>query len=484
MLQVNEKKLQRQLVAVDKWRKAGGIGGYDFVTGFGKTHTTCIIINRMFDRNPVAHIIIVVPNIQLVSQWKERLESNIEQKDLIKNIEIFTIHILVERQLKFDCTLLILDEIHEYYSEERLRFLDKTMIQYKYILGLSATWRDKDNRHLYLELICPIIDTIDEEEALREGYISEFIEFNVPVNLTDEEKLRYDKYTKVILENINKFGKGGLELASLCLSGDKKKHTAKDYCFMWASKHGWVRGMDMTIQTNKEINDLWNPAKIIGYANQLMMSIRDRKDILYSAENKLLIALEIIEKYPDLKTVCFSQSTQFASTLGHKINEFFYNKEGNNNRCVTYHSKLETQMGINPKTGKPMKYGMKRLKDIAIKRISDGTATHLSTASALDKGLDIKDLRLGISTSSTQNPTQGTQRSGRLKRNEFTENEEHSKIEKTKLIVNVYVKNSKDEDWLRKRQSTATSSRIYWVNNVEQINYNPIRDDEFNINEI
>ncbi len=483
MIQTDNKKLHRQYIGVDKWRLNHGIGGLDYVTGMGKTYTACIIINEMFKKNPVANVIIEVPSTALANQWKVELENNIEQKDLLKNIEVITIHLLVERQNKYNCTLLIVDEIHEYLSDERLKFIDKTMIEYKYILGLSATWEDRNNRHLILEGICPIVDKISEEEALKEGWISEFIEYNIGVELTDEEKLNYSKYTKVITDNINKFGKGGLELAGLCLSGDKK-HTATEYCFMWAGKHGWTKGMNTNIPTNAQINGMWNPSAIIGYAKKLLNAIRDRKDILYSAENKLLVALQVIEKYPDLKTICFSQSTQFASSLGYKINEFFYNKVGEGNKCVVYHSKLETIMGVNPKTGKPMKFGKKRLKDLAIERIKNGTASHISTASALDKGFDVRDIRLGITTSSTSNPIQGTQRGGRVKRVEHLNNTGKTIQEKTKLVVNIYVKNSKDFDWLKKRQINATTSRIYWIDNVEQITYNPKRDDEFKLSEI
>ncbi len=136
MIVIDNKKLQRQYVGVNKWRLAKGVGGLSYCTGVGKTYTACIIINEMFKKNPVAHIIIIVPSTALANQWRNEIERNIEQKDLIKNIEIYTIHTLVERQLKLDCTLLIPDEIHEYYSEERLKFLDKTMIKYKYILRI------------------------------------------------------------------------------------------------------------------------------------------------------------------------------------------------------------------------------------------------------------------------------------------------------------------------------------------------------------
>ncbi len=475
-MEVNEKKLARQLIGVNKWGSTGS-GTLLYCTGVGKSYTACIIINKILAKNPVAHIIIIVPSAELFKQWKVEINNSIENKDLIKNIEIYTIHLLVERQIKLDTTLLIIDEIHEYLTEERLKYLDKTNIQYKYILGLTATFDDKHNREIILDTICPVIDTIDEEEALREGYISKFIEYNIGIDLTDREREDYTKYTKIINDNLNKFGKGGLILAGLCLSGDKKNKNFA-YCNMLASKHGWKKGIDTSIPQFKEIDNLWNPGKIIGYARLLITAIRDRKDILYSADNKLIIALEVIRKFDNLKTICFSQSTNFADRLGLEINKYFYEKENNANRCVIYHSKLETKIGTNPKTGKPMKFGKKRLKDLAIQNIRNGTASHISTASALDKGFDVKTIRLGITTSGTQNPTQYTQRGGRTKRVESYEEDI------TKLIVNIYVKNSKDFDWLKKRQVNANTSRIYWIDSVDEISYNPKKEDEVNINEL
>ena len=458
MSNIDENKLNRQLLGVEKWKENKGIGTLNYYTGVGKTYSAIIIINRVLNKNPATNVVIIVPSDELKKQWKIELNTHIEDKSWLNNINVYIINTAV-RSI-FRCNLLVLDEIHEYYSDERIEFIKKC--KYQFILGLTATWEDTNNRHCIMETICPIVDKIDEDEALANNYISKFYEYNLACTLTDKEREDYDHFSKIVGDNMNKFGKNNsLGVAGLCLTGDKK-HKPLEYCFMWASKMGWTRDMDLSIRENRELNDLWHPRHIIGYARNLMTAIRERKNILYTAENKLKLAMEIIDKYPKLKTICFSQSTIFADKLATLINEKAINQR---DRCVVYHSKLETIKELNPK-GKVVKVGSTILKRRAIEAIKTGQARVISTASALDKGFNVKDIRLGITTSSTQNPTQHKQRGGRVKRIEsYTE-------DITVLIVNIYVKDTKDEDWLIKRQSKS-SNKVYWVNEVSKINYEP-----------
>src|SRR5690606_12351632 len=101
--------------------------------------------------------------------------------------------------------------------------------------------------------------------------------------------------------------------------------------------------------------------------------------------------------------------------------------------------------------GALIKHGAIRLKRMAIDKIKNGEATRLCTASSLDKGLDIPDLDIGVTASGTSSFTQYKQRGGRTKRkNLFNE-------DKVALLINLYVKDSKEEDWLKKRQSKSNN---------------------------
>lgn len=470
-MEILQKKLERQIQGTHRWANSkmfgapgNGMGTLWYYTAVGKTYTALLICEKMFLKHgATVRIIVTVPSEELVRQWKDRIKDTIED-EFISCIEVYTIHYLVEHNAKANCDLLIVDEIHEFLTEERLKFLNKTNIQYKYILGLTATWKDNLGRERYLKDICPVVDVITEKEALDKGFISKYIEYNLSTELTPEEYTAYKAYSRIISKNLPKFG-GSLLVAQKCLQGGKHEdgrvYTGFQFCAGWAIKNGWTKGGSPDNPEWSQIDAIWNPSKILGYAKELMNAIRERKDILYNASDKATKAVEVIKKFPTLKTICFAQSTHFADKIGYLINEW------QTDSCVVYHSQLATT--IREVKGKPRKVGKTILRREAISKIKSGEALRISTASALDKGFDVEDIRLGITTSGTQNPTQHSQRGGRVKRLEIYN------PDATVLIVNIYVADTKDEDWLRHRQKDSYNT-VYWVKSVEEIGYTPINN--------
>lgn len=473
---IDENKLARQLKGIERWRSAknlgisyaNGVGVLYWVTGMGKTFTACQIIKRLLEQNILCTITIAVPSEALEKQWNKEIVSIIPE--YIPNITIITVNKLIEIQYQIQTTLLIIDEIHEFYTEERLKIVNGSIVSAKYKLGLTATFEDAQKRHKAIETIMPIVDRIDEEEALREGWVSKYIEYNIGISLTEAEAILYKEYSDKINKNLNKFGRNGLELASKCLSGDAKGK-GMDYCFALASSNGYKTTLDVLIPQNRDIINLWHPKKIMGYAVTLMEAIRERKNILYNAYNKLFMAKSVVNKFDSLKTIAFSQSTHFADRLGLVINHAL-----DKPICTIYHSKLATQIVFDEIKKKEVKKGKTVLKREAIDGIKTGKFRVISTASSLDRGFDVQDIALVLTTSGTQNPTQYAQRKGRGIRVKEDK-------EVIALIINIYVKSSQDETWLRKRQSK-TKNTIYWVDNINDITYTPRNKDVFNIDEI
>lgn len=488
MLQIDQKKYNRQIEGITKWKTAGnlslshsnGWGTFWWVTGVGKTFAACTVANKMLENNQANIFIVVVPGDELEKQWKGEIKQFVPEK-YQEHFRVFTVHKLMDLMKNgkyLECDLLIADEIHEYYTEDRLNLFNQSFIKTKFCLGLTATFEDINRRHESIKHILPVIDIIDEEEANREGYISKYIEYNVAVELSEKEKEVYDIYTQQVSLNMSKFGGNGLDLASKCLSGNKSNgEEGLSICIRYASSKGWRKDLELNNPQHRAILSMWSPKLIMGYAKNLMEAIRERKTLLYTAKNKLYAARDIVLKYNNLKTICFSQSTAFADALGLLINNYYSNENpASNSVCVVYHSQLSTiLMDINPKTGKQSKKGKTVLKREAIEAIRSGKARVISTASSLDRGFDVKDIRLAITTSGTQNPTQYSQRKGRAIRVE----DENTIV----LIVNLYIKGTIDEKWLRTRQSK-TKSIVYWVDKIDDINYEPKRNDIFNLTEI
>lgn len=480
-MEINEKKLKRQLIGVDKYFKSGQlglshkdrVGCFNYFTGVGKTYTAILAMKRYFKSNDNVTFTILLPNDTLLKQWNIVLNNNFT-KTLLKRVKLVTADYMITNNIIINTDVLIVDELDAFYSEKRIKLLDKTYIRYVDVLGLTATYEDSRDRHLKVKPFIPVIDKIDEKEALKEGYISKYIEYNLGLSFSEEEQLAHDKYSEEIKSTLSKFGKGGLHLAGLCLSGGKTKKgmkiTSTQACQMYARDMGYHPKLNPNNPTHSKIIDLWHPNKIFYYAINAFKAIRKRKELIYTNSAKLDATIKLLEKYANTKTVVFSQSTDFANVVYGIINQ------KNPDNAVIYHSKVESQYYPSPKTGKLIKFGKKRLKDRAMDRINKGLSNHLITSSALDKGLDIPSLKMGITTSGTQNPTQATQRGGRVKRVDTSNSDSVS------ILVNLYIRDSKETDWLRNRQSK-NSNIVYWIDDVSEISYKP-KTNNINIKDI
>lgn len=478
-MQIDYNKLERQQIGVDKWFTSSMYGAdkdrkgvFHYYTGVGKTFTAILTIKRLFRINAMENIVILVPSDALYKQWEVILTSNFTKAQM-KLISIYTPHTVIGSNIRIQTNTLIVDELDAFYSEEFIKTINGTYIRFDSNLGLTATYRDKDKREKQIHSLYPIIDEISEQEAIKKGYIANFIEFNLALNLTDEEQEHYDYQSKVIGDCLNKFGKYGLGLATKCLSGGKdangKEFSGKHYAFGWAIQRGWRNNLNLNNPEEAQIDEIWNPNKVFGYALKLMTSIKKRKDILYNSESKFDACLELCEKFNDLKTVVFSQSTAFADKL-----DLLQNQQEPYS-SVAYHSNLETQLLPSEKTGKLIKFGSTRLKKRALDRITRDLARVLCTASSLDKGLDIPSMMMGITASGTSNFTQYKQRGGRIKRL-FGE-------DKVALLVNLYIKDTQDKKWLDSRQSDS-SHKIFWVSDVNDVSFDYKENIGFTINEM
>ncbi len=473
-MQINKKKLERQQKGVNLWFDCYR-GALHYFTGVGKTYTAILIIKRLFRLNSMHNIVVIVPSEELVNQWTAILEKNFNTKER-KLINVFTPHYIISNNIRIKTNTLIVDELHEYLGDTFFEVINGTYIQFDSNLGLTATYEDNKGRHTKLKTLYPIIDEITESTALKEGYISPFLEFNLGVEFsTEQEELDYKAYSKEVGNCINKFGNGGIDLATKCLGGgvhtDGKHYPSSHFIFGWAAYKGWHKNLNLSNPADAQINSLWNPRTIFGYASKLMAAIRKRKNLLYNAEVKIDTTKEILFKFPELKSIVFSQSTAFADKLNLSIN---IDKP---NTSVVYHSQLQTQLLPSPKTGKLIKFGKSRLRAKALEEFRNGSAKVICTASSLDKGFDEQDTGLGITASGTANFTQYKQRGGRVKRIDVFNSD------KVAILVNLYIKNTKDEAWLRKRQAKATH-HLYWVDSIDEISFNPVNKSVFTMNDL
>lgn len=438
-------KTERQNIGISKYLKAKAIGTLHYVMRFGKTRVGCFIAKRFLDKYPDSHIIILVPSLAIKKEWEAEITNHISS-----NYDIITVG-SVKHNLNYNCGLLIVDEIHKFTSEARQKLLDNSIIHYTYNLGLTGTYPFGNK---VIEQYFPIVDTITEYEAIQNKWISNFIEFNIPLELSEADKNRYIKYSSTMFEvlstfkglynilvdsNNKPFFKDDLDLILSCHSGKNVKDVGyvKSYYIREAVsiKMGYQPELDLDNEHNKTIDKYWSPDAIKNRVTDFYIAMRKRNDIHNINDIKLKAVLLLCDKFKDKNKLIFSESTMFADMITTALNNRF-----DDNKCVSYHSDIKSKPLINFVTNKYFTYKNGNIKKFSRSKQLDyiksllqiGVYDTISTVKSLDEGFNAESIEIVITTSGTANPMQYSQRSARGKTvDKYNKN-------KITLIFNLY----------------------------------------------
>lgn len=499
-VQANSQELslrsRRQWEAIVKWLIASMKGTAEWPTGAGKTRIGLEVIKLLRRNDSTRQVIIVVPTLQLKDQWEQELRS-INQLD---STQVWVINSLVNQSdNSISCKLLVLDEIHRYAADTFSRVFK--VVQYNWVLGLTATLNRMDGKHILLKEKAPIIDSMTIAYAKRAGFVSDYRVYNLGVTLSEEEQTEYNTIHSRFVNVFSRFGQN-LDLMRKCSFGLEPRFFARTgtfaepYVVSYARRLGW-RGRSSleaheAIRTGTPKSRAWgnedhynSPKTLNELANAGMQLMRKRKNFVNNNSRKVDAAVELIRAF-DVKTVTFgesiSQAEELASRLGN-IARTFHSKVESQPRQVLEEKQYKTETGANNwivkhpewhithKRGKifVQRHVSKMISGAQRKREALHSIRNLSsvkvicTARALDEGFDFPGAQLGIMLARTQNPRQNIQRMGRIVRR-FTLSDG---TEKEAVIVNIYLKNTKEPDWLRKAQ--VKSLGAFWVNSVDEI---------------
>lgn len=394
-MKINQKKLARQQEFIVKW-KPKRAGTLEAVTGFGKTFVAILLLQEMNQKRPDRKAIVVVPRIPLKKQWEALIK-----EFGIKNTTVFVINTAVK--VPRTCDFLILDEIHNYAAPSFIKVMRS--ISRKFLLGLTATLERNDQRHNLLKQVCPILDTVTMEEALREGYVSSFSIYNLGIQLSEREQRLYNEVDSKFKKFFRVFG-NDFHLAMQCATDVVMRN-------MYASR----------MKMDAEYVQL----AAMNFGRYMNM----RKRIVYSLDTKKEAALKLIEGLPNRKIVVFSETVNFLEKLKKEIKE----------EVGIYHSKMTPGA-----------------RQAVLKNYAANKFRVLLSARALDEGLDVEDIDCVLVVSGSSSKRQDIQRSGRGIR--FLEG-------KDALVINLYGKDTIDLTWLKARQEKNIQPR--WVYDVDAI---------------
>ena len=403
-----------QREAVNAWLNNNFRGSIIYSTGTGKTEIAFECAKRLAEikynndiicyskdtrgvkPNQKFRILFIVPRIVLIDQNVNRLvryglpRESIgtffgEQKE-IREITISTYQSVINRlDLIRDSDMIILDEIH-LLSETAKEFSKIFDIinenPTKGILGLTATINENDSRYNTIIKTLPPVKKYLIKDAVTDGRLAKPQVVSVPVNFTDSEKKIYNETSTKISSISRKLGVFDPKRISILLF-----------------KGGY----------NAKLAKLW------------FENVRKRKELLSSAQYKMLSAVTIVKKHPSEPIMIFSETIESIKKL-----EKILDSNGIASRSI--HNKIPTSQ-------------RKRILEEWGKEYYPLLSVH-----TLEIGYDIPEVRIAIIISNSSNFNQVAQRIGRVIRKTHTKN--------YALVYVIYIRDSKDSSTLRMVKST------------------------------
>ena len=397
-MEMDTHKLSDQLSFLRTWKASGARGSLVAITGYGKTAVGILAIQDMNFHHPSRITHVVVPSIVLKKQW----EQHIQLWGLV-NVEVFVINTYIRKSRVNH--LLILDELHRYGSRTFSRVF--SIAKFHFILGLTATIERQDGNHMLIEKYAPVLRTIGLNEALQNRYVSDFIVYNLGVDLTVAEKREYDDITRRFDHQFSLFNNDFNKVMSALKNPRYREFLA---------------GMS------------GKPApKILADAAMFIQIMQKRKAFLNELPSKLDAVKKVFEHF-EQKMIVFSETTEFADKVVELIGS----------QSFAYHTGCKNK--------REMKDRLESFKTNQQFRL-------LSAVRSLEEGLDIPELGMAILVSGNSTKRQYLQRIGRSLR---------AKTGKTAIIINIYVNETKDENWLKARQF-ANQVNVCWISSIDQI---------------
>ena len=252
---------------------------------------------------------------------------------------------------QWNTDLLIVDECHRMASDT-FQALFKT-VNYTFIMCLTATLERLDGKEIIIKKYAPVCDTITLDEALKNGWVAPVKNYLVLLNvdLTQYKELN-------------------------------KKFNSYFAFFQWDFKIAMAALQDWKFRNKyaKEIGS--NPKQVLAQSAQWMKALHARKDFIENHPKKIEICRIILDARKDKKCITFCPTIKFAESI---------------KRGTTLHS------------GKKESENKKAIEDF-----NNASSGILNSSKALNEGVDLKGLSVGIRMNINSSKITTVQQSGRI----------------------------------------------------------------------
>jgi len=385
---------QRQEEARISWIKHKCCGTFVWPTGTGKTIGALKCLKSFLSKYPKTRFIVVVPTDNLKDQWTAQIDS----LGYGLNGEVIVVNTAATH--KYETDILVLDEAHRVNSICFRQIF--TNIKYKWVLGLTATFERLDEKHKeVMEKYCPVIDRISLEEALINGWIASYKEYQVLLDVDDIDTLK--QLNKEFQSHFEFFSYDFNRIMSLL---------GKNGFIERAKLRDEMCGLNATEEQRKQMFK-----NITFHSQRFMQVLQARKKFINNHPKKIEVARKIIEARPFSKIITFSNNIKMAEAIG--IGEVYTGKDN------------------------------KKKARANLEEFNQKTTGVLNSVAKLNEGMDCRGLSVAIMLGIDSSEIKATQRRGRVVR--FEEGKQAE-------IFNLIIKNSVEQEWFRK--SHAHSSYI------------------------
>lgn len=345
---------------------------------YSKTRTAINCLNSVIKKYPSFRILVIVPSEALKNQWQSILITNM----LSFNSQVCIINTAIKHDWNVD--ILVLDEAHRYCSEEYSTIFTK--VKYKMILGLTATLERLDGKHSILEKYSPVVDKVSLTEALTNGWVSTYKEYQVIIDVDDiDTYLKWDNEFTRHFEFFNFNFK--LLMALVGPQGFKRR----------------IEYRDLICQDESQKSEVLKAITI--HATAAMRALQNRKKFINNHPKKIEIAKKIIAARPNSKIITFSNNVKMAESIGGDV----------------YTGKISKKKG----------------NDL-IDKFNNSEFGLLNSCHRLNEGADIKGLSVAIILGLDSSKIKSTQRLGRAIRLESDKRAE---------IFNIIINDTAETSW-------------------------------------
>lgn len=312
MFDPNSSRSKRQKECVDNWVKSKCVGTIVAATGFGKTRIGLQAIQRFQNKNANKKVIIVVPSDAIKIQWDKELQDN--------NIkaEVHTMYDVSRNQYK--CALLLIDEIQKVAAPTLYSVFEN--VEYKIILGLTATFERLDGRDRLLAQHAPVIDEVTIEESIKNDWLNDYREYLVLIEPDDIEE--YEKVNREFLEHFSFF--------------DFNFGVAMKMATDWKARAALAK--QKSDGTNfKEVNK-----QILIHAMGFTRTLQKRKQYINNHPKKVELTNLILEHRQDKKCITFSATIAMAEKL--KYGKVYSGKDSKKKGRITLEEFINQDSGV------------------------------------------------------------------------------------------------------------------------------------------